>query len=518
MLTDYMATPVIHYEGPEENEAEYRKIAGAFLRKVKRCTLPTQFGIYREFLPDGTYIEVKNNSQFDANIGKFQHSHPVDVIKIIVPPSGRGEQGGKRKKLIDKKSWIDMLILDIHYVCQKEQTDQFSIQPWNVRGESQEEAHKNIYLFPGSDTEPPGEYYYFGNADHVEGYYPVLGDSVTTDQYFEKRMEGPQNVTVMFSKNIQPKYEKAEKIDFLKYSDNWQPVEATVVDMHLFETFFPYSSRGEMYSQPTGIGYPWHWNYPAFAYYTNTKTYSAAGASESATYSVNAGSCHYNAEWVKQALYGTAAQLLTPNTIPTWPIIVFSTGDEGRIWRQDDLVGLDPGESFSIDDQAISEDGSKAIYFCRRYPMPKLSSTEQDATWERYTLVVASEAGVERYVIYDNSDTNAFYRHVHPIECKIYDEYKIGLYSYYIEEGDVVDGNYENVVCTYHYGVILFGKDQIKRLTQEYAAAEQGDDNPYPQWHLFDEENADWYGHGFFELTAKTLHDDYAWQEEAGDE
>lgn len=520
MLPDYMATPVIYYEGPEDNKAEYLKIGKAFLNKIKRCALPTQFGIYREILSDGAFIEVRNISQFDPNIGKYQHSHPVDVIKIIAPPPFQLEEGiegiKKPKKLILKTSQIEILILDIHYVCQKEQEDKFDIAYGWTGNEQQEPAHKNLYLFPGSTNEPPGRYYSRGNAEHVEGYYPVLGESVTTDQYFEKKREGPQNVTVMFSKDIQPKHEKAEKIDFLKYSDNWHPIETNIVSMNVFETFFPYDSRDEMYGAPTGIGFPWHWHYPAFAYYTCTITYSAAGASETANYKINAGSCHPYVEWVRQVLLGTAAQDLAPKVAPTWPISVLSTADEGWIWRQEALDGIDPGESFDIDHQSVSEDGSKVIYFCRRYPMPKLSSDEQDDTWEKYTLVAASEAGVERYVIYDNIDTGTFFRYVQPIECKIYDEYGIGLYSYYIEEGDVVDGNWENVnvVCTYHYGVILFGKDQIKRLTKEYPAEQQGEDDMYPQWHLFDEKHADWYGHGYFELATKTLRDNCSWQED----
>lgn len=103
MLPDYTATPAIFYEGPEEGRAEYLKIAKSFLHKIKRCTLPTQFGIYREILPDGTFIEVKNNSQFGMDVGKFQHSHPVDVVKIIVPKELAKGEGKKRKiTYIDK--------------------------------------------------------------------------------------------------------------------------------------------------------------------------------------------------------------------------------------------------------------------------------------------------------------------------------------------------------------------------------------------------------------------------------
>lgn len=520
MLPDYMATPVIYYEGPEDNKAEYLKIGKAFLNKIKRCALPTQFGIYREILSDGAFIEVRNISQFDPNIGKYQHSHPVDVIKIIAPPPFQLEEGiegiKKPKKLILKTSQIEILIIDIYYVCQGSTGDGFSIAYWLDRKEQQEPAHKNIYLFPGSEKEPPGHYYSRGNAGKVEGYYPILGDLIRVDQYYEKLREGRQNVTVSFSEDIQPQHMKANKIDFLKYSDNWNPVEMETISMNMFETFFPYDSKEEMYGAPTGKGYPWHWYYPAFAYYTCTKSFEAAGAEETAEYKINAGACHYDMEWVKQALLGTAAQDLAPNVAPTWPISVFSTADEGWIWRQEALDGIDPGESFDIDEQAISEDGGKAIYFCRRYSMGSLKYNPAEIGWERYTLVVSSGGGGNRYVLYENSNTDEYYRYVKPIECKIYDEYNIGLYSYRLEEGDVDDdGNYTNVVCTYHYGVVLFDKNGgIKMLTKEYPAEQQGEDDMYPQWHLFDEKHADWYGHGFFELTAKTLHDDYAWQED----
>jgi hypothetical protein len=125
MREDSTSTPVIYHEGPEEDKAENLKIAKSFLHKQKKCALPQVFGQYREILANGTHIEsqinmqdnnkfrsmletkptdfrptvgVKPSGYFKSTVldcapqsligGRF--SHPVDVVKINVPPRRAG--------------------------------------------------------------------------------------------------------------------------------------------------------------------------------------------------------------------------------------------------------------------------------------------------------------------------------------------------------------------------------------------------------------------------------------------
>lgn len=95
----------INYVGPKDREVEYRKHGAKLLDKLKERPFPLPYGLYREYLPDGTLIEVRNNSQFDPNL-THNLSNSIDTMNIIVPPPVIEEKEEvKKKKIVTKTQY-----------------------------------------------------------------------------------------------------------------------------------------------------------------------------------------------------------------------------------------------------------------------------------------------------------------------------------------------------------------------------------------------------------------------------